>query len=386
MAQPDRVDTSLNRPHSPPTLAETPLTSWHLERGARMAEFAGFNMPIQYTTIVAEHTATRTAAGLFDISHMGRLRFEGPRAHELLDHLLTRRVTDMRPGTLRYSMMCNEDAGVLDDVLLANLETPSSRQYFLLVVNASNRPKILNWIQPHLADYPDVAFSDVTETTAMISVQGPKALPIVQCLFPSPKVGSLKYFRGLVTEQMGKPCIVSRTGYTGEDGFELIVRNEDAARVWENLMLAGREHGVEPVGLGARDTLRLEAGMPLYGHELSEHIDPFTAGLGFAVSLGERSFVGCEALTKLKTAPRPQQRVGVQLTGRRAAREGANFLDADQRVVGTVTSGTYSPTLQRPIAMGYLASELAVEGTSLEVDIRGSRTAAEIVRLPFYRR
>ena len=370
---------------SPSSLAGTPLTAWHLARGARMAEFAGYSMPIQYSTIVTEHTATRQAAGLFDISHMGRLRFEGPRAHMLLDHLLTRKVTDIRPGMVRYSLMCNEEGGILDDVLIANLESPSSRQFFLLVVNAGNRAKILKWLAPHLADFPDVEFRDATETTAMLAVQGPKAVAIVERLFDK-RVTQLKYYRGLVTEQMSKPCIVTRTGYTGEDGFELIVRAEDALRVWENIMLAGREHGIEPVGLGARDTLRLEAGMPLYGHELTEAMDPFTAGLGFAVSLGDRSFLGSETLAKLKEAPRSLTRIGVKLSGRRAAREGASFIDSDNRTVGTVTSGTFSPTLQVPVAMGYVAPELSVVGTTIDVDIRGSRASAEIVELPFYHR
>ena len=350
-----------------------------------MSEFAGFNMPIQYTSIVTEHTATRQAAGLFDISHMGRLRFEGPRAHLLLDHLLTRRVSDMRPGMLRYSLMCNEEGGALDDVLIANLESPSNRQFFLLVVNAGNRAKILKWIAPHLADFPDVVFHDATESTAMLALQGPKSAAIAERLF-SPKVTQLKNYHGLVTEQMSKPCIVSRTGYTGEDGFEFIVRAEDAARVWENLMLAGREHGIEPVGLGARDTLRLEASMPLYGHELSEAIDPYTAGLGFAVSLGGRSFLGSDALAKLKDSPRSMKRIGLCLTGRRAAREGASLIDSDQRPVGTITSGSFSPTLQRPIAMAYVAHELATIDTNIEVDIRGTRAEAQIVSLPFYKR
>ncbi len=350
-----------------------------------MAEFAGFSMPIQYTSIVTEHTATRQAAGLFDISHMGRLRFEGPRAHLLLDHLLTRRVADMRPGMIRYSLMCNEEGGILDDVLISNLESPSSQQYFLLVVNAGNRAKILKWIQPHLADFPDVVFRDVTDDTAMISIQGPKALAVTERLFAT-KVGGLKYYRGLVTDQMSKPCIVSRTGYTGEDGFELIVRSEDAVRVWDNLMLSGREHGIEPVGLGARDTLRLEAGMPLYGHELNESIDPYSAGLGFAVSVGDRNFLGSDALIRLKHQPKTQERVGIKVSGRRAAREGAALIDSDNRGVGLITSGTFSPTFQCPIAMGYIASELATVGTAIEVDIRGTRAMAEIASLPFYQR
>jgi aminomethyltransferase len=369
----------------PQMISTTPLTAWHVAHDARMVEFAGYNMPIQYSSIVSEHLATRTGVGLFDISHMGRLRFEGPRADQLLDHLLTRRVSDMRPGMVRYSLMCQEEGGILDDVLIANLESPSSRQYFLLVVNASNRAKILKWIQPHHAEFPDVELRDVTESTAMISVQGPRAAAIIERLFNA-EVGALKYYRAVVSNQMSKPCIVSRTGYTGEDGFELIVRAEDALRVWENLMLAGREHDMVPVGLGARDTLRLEAGMPLYGHELDETIQPFMAGLGFAVTLGERSFLGSDALTRLHAAQSPLKRVGLRVEGRRAAREGASMLDADGRSVGTVTSGTFSPSLQVPIAMGYLASELAVDGNTLDVDIRGSRASAQIVPLPFYRR
>ncbi|MCA9128299.1 MAG: glycine cleavage system aminomethyltransferase GcvT [Planctomycetales bacterium] len=366
-------------------LKTTPLTQWHVDHGARMVNFAGYQMPVQYSSILAEHAATRNAAALFDISHMGRLRFEGPRAHELLDYLLTRRVTDIPTGAVRYSLMCNEMGGVLDDVLISNLETPSSRHFFLLVVNASNREKIVKWIGPHLADYPDVVCNDVTESTAMIAVQGPRSAEIVGKLF-APRVVELAYYRALVVDQMHKPCIISRTGYTGEDGFELIVRAEDAGRVWENLLLAGRQHAITAAGLGARDTLRLEAAMPLYGHELSEEMDPITCGLGFAVNLKDRVFIGREALENRRSRPLGVKRIGLRLAGKRAAREGASLIDSDGRTVGHVTSGTFSPTLQYPIAMGYIASELAIEGTAIDVDIRGSKATAEIVTLPFYRR
>ncbi|QDV27176.1 glycine cleavage system aminomethyltransferase GcvT [Aureliella helgolandensis] len=367
------------------TVKETALTAWHVAQGARMAEFANYQMPIQYSSIVAEHQATRTAAGVFDISHMGRLRFEGDRAAELLDHLLTRRVSDMVPGDVRYSMMCNEQGGILDDVLVSKLENNSGHMFFLLVVNAGNRAKILQWIAPHVADYPDVMFHDVSDATAMIAVQGPRVQEILGRLFPD-KVLQLGYYKTTLCDQMQKPCVVSRTGYTGEDGFELTLKAEDAPRVWENVLLAGREHGILPVGLGARDTLRLEAGMPLYGHELSEEIDPYSAGLGFAVNLKDRDFLGREALERSKAASHASMRVGLKLVGRRSAREGASLLDGDGRKVGEVTSGTYSPTLQCPIAMGYLRNELAVPGTSVEVDIRGAKADAEVVPLPFYRR
>ena len=366
-------------------LSSTPLHAWHQAHGARMAEFANYEMPIQYVGIVAEHHATRTAAGVFDISHMGRLRFDGPRADQLLDHVLTRRVLDIQTGQVRYSLVCNEDGGILDDVLVSCLESPSGKNYFLLVVNASNRAKIVQWLQPHLADFPDVEFHDVTNATAMIAVQGPKAFEICSPLLPASAL-SLGYYRAKVTEQMSKPCIVSRTGYTGEDGFELIVKSEDAPRVWENIMMAGRELGVQPVGLGARDTLRLEAGMPLYGHELDEAIDPYQAGLGFACNLKDRTFIGREALeqkSKLVTLPK---RMGLVLDGRRAARQGANVLDADSRVIGQVTSGSFSPTLDKPIAMAYLDPAIAVVGAALDIDIRGTRVSATIVPLPFYKK
>lgn len=350
-----------------------------------MVSFADYNMPIQYSSIVTEHEATRQQAGLFDISHMGRLRFEGPHAHELLDHILTRKVSNIKCGQVRYSLVCNEEGGILDDVLISNLESPSSRQFFLLVVNASNREKIVRWIEPHLRDFPDVAFTDVTSSTAMMSIQGPASETIVNKLF-SESMGDMRYYSSIVTDQMSKPCILSRTGYTGEDGFELIVRNEDAKRVWENLMLAGRDAGIQPVGLGARDTLRLEAGMPLYGHELSEEIDPITAGLSFAVHLKERSFIGRDALARIKENPLETTRIGLKLEGRRPARDGATLVDRDNREVGRVSSGTFSPTLQCPIAMGYIHSQLAVEGTQIDVNIRGANASAEIVSLPFYSR
>ncbi len=367
------------------SLRTTPLHEWHMSQKARMAEFAGYEMPIQYTTIVSEHQATRQQVSLFDISHMGRLRFEGTRAVELLDHLLTRRIRDMVPGQVRYSLVTNVDGGILDDVLVYCLESPSGRNYFLLVVNASNREKIVKWIHPHLADYPDIEFNDVTDKTAMIAVQGPLAIATCTQLLP-PSATRLEYYHAKVTEQFSKPCIVSRTGYTGEDGLELIVKAEDAPRVWENVMLSGRQHGIQPAGLGARDTLRLEAAMPLYGHELDEQTDPFQAGLGFAVQLKDRSFIGSDAIRARKGDPSLLVRVGIVVEGRRAAREGSQLFDMDGHCVGRVTSGTFSPTLQTPIAMGYVPASLSAIGTTLEADIRGSRAAARIVPLPFYKR
>ena len=366
-------------------LAHTPLHAWHVSQGARMAEFAGFDMPIQYSSIVAEHEATRKAASLFDISHMGRLRFDGPRADEFLDALMTRRIKDMVPGQVRYSLVCNDEGGILDDVLVYCLESPSGTLYFLVVVNASNRAKIVSWVTSKIGDYPEVRMEDTTERTAMIAVQGPKAIEICRGLLPE-SVCSLGYYRAKVTEQMSKAVIASRTGYTGEDGLELIMRTEDAGRIWENVMMAGRSVGIVAAGLGARDTLRLEAAMPLYGHELSETLDPITAGLDFAVQMKDRHFIGKGVLEGVKAKGIEQKRVGLLLEGRRAARQGAAVLDVEGRQVGEVTSGSFSPTLGQPIAMAYVVSQVAIDGTTLEIDLRGSRVAAKITPLPFYKR
>lgn len=364
--------------------ATTPLDPWHRQAGARMVPFAGYEMPIQYASVVAEHQACRTAAAVFDVSHMGRLRFDGDGSAELLDHLLTRRVSDMAPGRVRYALMCNADGGVLDDVLVSHLQTPSGQRYHLLVVNASNRGKILKWIAPHLADFPTVTLSDRTELTAMIAVQGPSAIDICGRLFrcdPS----RLKYYRAVITEQFAKPVILSRTGYTGEDGFELVVRAEEAPRVWENVLLAGRDAGFVPAGLGARDTLRLEAGMPLYGQELSETIDPISAGLKFACDVPGRSFVGDQALQQiLSTGPR-QVRIGLLPEGKRPARTGCAVLGRDDQPIGVVTSGGPSPTLGVPIAMAYVDALQAGE-SQFKIDIRGKQVAAARTALPFYRR
>ncbi len=354
-----------------------------------MAPFAGFDMPIQYESVVAEHQACRTSAALFDVSHMGRLRFDGEGADDLLDHLLTRRVTDLPMGGIRYALMCNAEGGVLDDVLVSRLETPSQRPFHLLVVNASNRDKIIRWITSHLADFPFVTMSDRTEITAMIAIQGPRALEVTTRLFKA-NVDKLKRYRGVITEQFGKPVIVTRTGYTGEDGFELIVRAEDAMRVWENLLLAGREEGFRAAGLGARDTLRLEAAMPLYGHELSEQINPFEAGLSFACNLEGRSFVGDESLRKIAATGARRIRVGLRFDSKRPVREGCSVLDSANRTIGMVTSGAPSPTLGCPIAMALIDAD-TIRGANdqssidLRVDNRGTPQNATIAPLPFYK-
>jgi aminomethyltransferase len=370
-------------------LAKTPLYDWHAAHGGRLVDFAGWSMPVQYASIVAEHVATRTAVGLFDVSHMARFRFDGPSADAaettaFFEGLLTRRVTDMQPGQIRYSLITNDAGYVLDDVLLYLLKDPSGRLFHLLVVNASNRQKIADWIRRHLPSGTPIKFTDLTEATGMIAVQGPRAIELAAQLIEH-DLDAMKYYTGVGTKVAGQDAIVSRTGYTGEDGCELILLAAATPAVWETLLSRGESLGATAAGLGARDTLRLEAAMPLYGHELSDQIDPLEAGLSFAVHLEGRQFPGRDAIAKRKTQPSQRQRIGLELTGKRAAREGHPIL-RDGQVVGEVTSGTFSPTLQKPIAMGFARPDAASVGTQLKIDIRGQLEPAQVVKLPFYRR
>jgi aminomethyltransferase len=375
-------------------LAKTPLHDWHVTHGGRMVDFAGWSMPVQYSSIVAEHNATRTAAGLFDVSHMGRFRFFGENAAPFLDRVVTRRITDMQPGQVRYGLVTNDEGGILDDVLVYRLTGHPEHGTHLMVVNASNREKIFKWLANHNLD-----FVDETLASAMIAVQGPAALELLKSRITA-DLPSLKYYHAVETtltehwsvvnrshnsSLAGKQVLVSRTGYTGEDGVELIVSSGIAADIWSTLLAAGHDRGVMAAGLGARDTLRLEAAMPLYGHELNEEINPIEAGLNFAVNLDGRWFPGCERLQKIKREGPNRVRIGLELSGKRAAREHYGIYDAGQ-LIGEVTSGTFSPTLEKPIAMGYVPPQFATPGTKLEIDIRGSREPATVVTLPFYRR
>jgi aminomethyltransferase len=360
-------------------LLRTPLYDWHVAHGARMVEFGGWEMPVQYAGIVEEHRAVRTAAGLFDISHMGRLAVRGAQALDFLQHLLTCRVDDLAVNHIRYALICRSDGGVLDDVLVGHGED------YGLVVNAGNRSKIVAWIEEQRGESA-VELLDRTEDFGMLALQGPVAQAILQGLTPT-DLSMLTYYRSSQSVIAGFEVSISRTGYTGEDGFELIVSNTetDVERLADVLLETGQPLGLKPCGLGARDTLRLEAAMPLYGHELTEDIDPFTAGLEFAVKFDKPEFIGKAALAEIAKKSNRRTRVGLELTGKRIAREGAVVLQGEQ-VIGAVTSGTFSPTLEKSIAMAYITPTAAAVGTPLEVDIRGKREPATIVRLPFYKR
>jgi aminomethyltransferase len=352
----------------------TPLYDWHTAHGGRIVEFGGWDMPVQYTTIIDEHNAVRTAAGLFDISHMGRLSFAGPDALDLIQHVYTNNAATMKDGQARYGLVCNATGGIRDDVLV--YRWPYG---WAMVVNASNREKIVGWLNEHKGGR-NVQITDQTLDTCMVAVQGPKALEISRGLTDA-DAKKLAYYYATPTRYQGNNCVVSRTGYTGEDGIEIMIAKKVAVQLWEDLL----KRGAKPCGLGARDTLRLEAAMPLYGHELGEEIDPLQAGLGWAVKLDKGDFIGRDALLKRQQDKTLPVRVGLELEGKRIAREGAD-VTADGKAVGRVTSGTFSPTLNKALAMAYVVPSHAAPGTALAVDVRGKAEAAKVVPLPFYKR
>ncbi len=360
-------------------LLQTPLHEWHREAGGRLVDFAGWEMPLQYSTIVEEHQAVRQACGLFDIGHMGRLYFRGAGASEFLNRLVSIDVTKLSEGRIRYALAMNESGGIRDDVLIYRLADE-----FLVVVNASNREKILAFWGEQQAKLAATAveIEDRTFSLGMIAVQGPDSLQRLAPVFPD--LGKLKYYRSARMPLYSGAALVSRTGYTGENGFEVIAEPDLVVRLWQELLAAGGAGGVMACGLGCRDTLRLEAGMPLYGHELTEDIDPLTAGLEFAVHLDKPHFLGKQRLEQIQQAGLERIRVGLELQGKRIAREHATILNLSGEPVGEVTSGTFSPTLQKPIAMGYVVPQASPIGAELAIDVRGTACPASVTPLPFY--
>src|SRR5262245_40426526 len=352
----------------------TVLYDWHVAHGARMVDFAGWDMPVQYTTIIDEHTTVRTAAGLFDISHMGRLSFGGPDALNLIQRVYTNNAATMKDFQARYGLVCNDQGGIRDDILV--YRWPYG---WAMVVNASNRLKIVDWLGESKGSF-NVQITDQTLETCMIAVQGPKALGICAGMFEADP-SKLAYYFAAPSRYQGQGCVVSRTGYTGEDGLEIMISAKFGVQVWEDLL----KRGAKPCGLGARDTLRLEAAMPLYGHELNEEIDPFQAGLAWAVKLDKGDFRGKSALVRRKDDKSLRQRVGLELAGKRIAREGAAVKTNDAGV-GVVSSGTFAPTLNKSIAMAYVDPAFTKPGTACQIDIRGKDEAATVTPLPFYKR
>ncbi len=365
-------------------LLNTPLHAWHVANSGRMVDFAGWSMPVQYTSIIQEHEQTRNAIGMFDVSHMGRLFFSGTGVGEFLDSLTTRQVAGVDVGKIRYSLMAKEDGCILDDVLVYYLPSADGTPFHMMVVNASNREKIVSWINSHIPADSDIVLDDRTESTAMIAVQGPKANAAVATI-AAVNPDELPYYTGTTSIVNGYETIISRTGYTGEDGCELIVDGEYAAEIWAAVYDLASEVGGGATGLAARDTLRLEAAMPLYGHELSESTNVAQTGLRFAVQMKNRSFIGRKAILAGRKDESLPVRIGLQLDTKRVAREECGILVGGTNV-GTVTSGTFAPTLQKSIAMGYINKEHSASGTTVQVDIRGKTYDAQIVDLPFYDR
>ncbi len=341
-----------------------------------MVDFGGWDLPQQYSSIREEHLAVRTVAGVFDLSHMGRLDVRGLAAADYLQGLLTNDVAQVAPGRAQYTLLCREDGGILDDLVIYRRAADD----FLVVVNAANRVKDVAWMREHLP--AGVTLDDRTHDVSLIALQGPRA----EALLPASglELSSLPYFGFGEGEIDGVPSLISRTGYTGEDGFELFVPAEHAAEVWRAVLEAGKSEGVLPCGLGARDACRLEAGLRLYGNDMDETTNPYDAGLGWTVKLGKGDFNGSEALATIKAAGAKRRMVGLKTIDKTIPRHDSAVLSGDE-AIGRVTSGTWSFFLDQGVAMASLEAGKGGPGDSVEVDIRGRRGRAEVVALPIYR-
>jgi aminomethyltransferase len=355
-------------------LKQTPLHDLHEQLGARMVEFAGYHMPVQYSGIKAEHGAVREAVGLFDVSHMGQLHLMGADAAATVDRLCSRRISDLAVGRVRYALLCNESGGVVDDVTVYR----TGDDAFFLCVNAANVDKDRDWVISHVPGGVEVR--DQSQATGLIAVQGPLAVELMARVAPDPLAG-LRRFAFERCDVAGKPTLVSRTGYTGADGFELYCRAEDAVALFEALLREGETLGVQPIGLGARDTLRLEAALALYGHELDDTTSPLEAGLDPFVDR-DGDFIGADAIRRRESEGHPRRLVGFEVTGRGIARDG-HEVTREGEPVGVVTSGAPSPTLGKSIGLAYVPPSLAGGGTGLEILVRGRPIPARVVDTPF---
>lgn len=353
----------------------TALYDNHVAHGGKIVEFAGYELPVQYTAgLMTEHLAVRKNVGLFDVSHMGEVIVKGANAEEALNAIVTNDIRGMYDGQVRYSLLPNEHGGAIDDILIYRI----NGQCFLIVVNASNADKDVAWISSHLPK--DVQFENISETVSQLALQGPLAESVLKKIVAEEFIPKKYYSFTTRAEVKGMKCLISRTGYTGESGFELYCSNADAPALFELLLKEGKEEGILPCGLGARDTLRLEAAMPLYGHELGEDIPINEVGLGFAIKMGKDDFIGKKALE----AHTPEYvRVGAKVVDRGIAREHTDVYCGDE-IVGTVTSGTHAPLLGHPIAMLRIKKEYLDK--PLEADVRGRRLKLQIVELPFYKK
>ncbi len=357
--------------------SRTPLYDAHLRAGARMVEFAGWEMPVQYAGLLAEHQAVRTGVGLFDVSHMGEVVFRGPRALAALQAVFTNDLSKVADGQAQYGCLCRESGGIVDDVVVYR----RGAEDLLVCVNAGNRQKDYEWLAAH-AGGADV--KNESDEWAQLALQGPKAAQLLQRLCDQnlSLVGTYRFVSGAVA---GVPCLVARTGYTGEDGFELFCKADQGPRLWDALLEAGRPEQLQPCGLGCRDSLRLEMAYRLYGSDMDDDATPLEAGLGWVVKFDKGDFVGRAALLRQREAGLSRKLVGFQLTQTGIARHGYPVVQ-DGRPVGVVTSGTRSPTLGTSIGLAYVPPALAAEGSTFAVDVRGRPVAATVVKTPFYAR
>ena len=354
---------------------KTPLYDAHVKAGGKIVPFAGYLLPVQYGTgVITEHMTVREKAGLFDVSHMGEVLCQGKDALANLQKLLTNDFTNMVDGQARYSPMCNENGGTVDDLIGDN-------DYFI-VVNAANKDKDYQWMLDH--QFGEVTFTDASSEYGQIALQGPKAMEILKKLTAEENIPKKYYHAVFDTEVAGIPCIISKTGYTGEDGVELYLASENAEKMWDALLETGKDEGLIPCGLGARDTLRMEAAMPLYGHEMDDEISPLETGLKFAVKMGkEEDFIGKKAMEE-RGEPKIT-RIGLKVTGRGIIREHQDIYVGDKKI-GHTTSGTHCPFLGYPIAMALVDAGSVEIGNKVEVDVRGRKVEAEVIALPFYKR
>ena len=354
---------------------KTPLYDTHVECGGKIVPFAGYLLPVQNQGVIAEHNAVRNDAGLFDVSHMGEITCTGKDALANLNYLLTNDYTTMYDGQARYSPMCNENGGVVDDLIVYKVRD----DHYFIVVNAANKDKDFAWMKAHA--FGDAVFTDISEEVAQIALQGPKAEAILRKLTNEEDIPEKYYSCHFHRTIGGMDCIISRTGYTGEDGFEFYLAAADAPKFWNLLLETGKEEHLIPCGLGARDTLRLEAGMPLYGHEMDDEISPRETGLGIFVKMQKEDFIGKKALEEREIT---KKRIGLKVTGRGIIREHMDIY-AGEKKVGVSTSGTHCPHLGYPAAMALVEKEYAQIGTKLQAEVRGRRVDAEVVKLPFYK-
>ncbi|MBW0089136.1 glycine cleavage system aminomethyltransferase GcvT [Pseudonocardia sp. KRD-184] len=363
-------------------LVRTPLDAEHERLGATFTDFAGWRMPVRYDSELAEHHSVRRSAGLFDLSHMGEIEYAGPQAADALDHALAGALSKVEVGRAKYSLLCAPDGGVLDDLVVYRL----ADDRFLVVVNASNAAQDADELIRRAEGF-DVAVTDRSAATALIAVQGPRSPDVLRNAEPgvATLLDGLRYYASAQATVAGIDVLLARTGYTGEDGFELYVPNAQAPALWSALLDSGEPFDLRPTGLACRDTLRMEAGMALYGHELTAGTNPFAAGLRRVVAL-DKQFVGHDALAVLASEETPRVLVGLRGTGRRAGRAGATVLGPDDAVVGVVSSGVLSPTLGMPIALAFVDRALAEPGTELLVDVRGRSQPYAVAALPFYQR